>query len=288
MKPDRYTFFEGASMNTKSLTLATAFSALTAISTMAATYTITVATGLNFIANELNNPGGNSVATLLGSPSGHVTVFKWNKVAQNYIQTVYDPDAGGWSNPAMTLNPGEGAVLDNPSGALTMVTFTGAVPAPPPPIVIGPCQACLLGDNDAVGPSTYADIVGAAPVDGTALVKYTGVPVFTSYLFVNGAWHQFVGGAWVTVADPMVALGESVFVVGAPPPATISTGMAAAPCPGNQKKITWTGPAVLLSSPSLAPGAVWTPVAGATSPYCAAPGGGANFFRVACPLPGVP
>ena len=274
-------------MNTKSLTLATAFSALTAISALAATYTITVATGLNFIANELNNPVDNSIPTLLGTPPGPVAVFKWDKVAGDFIPMTYDVDAGGWTGSTLTLNPGEGAVLDNASGIPFTVTFNGAVPAPPPPLVIAPCQACLLGDNDAVGPSTYADIVGAAPVDGTALVKYTGVPVFTSYLFLNGAWHQFVGGAWVPTAAPMVALGESVFVIGAPPPVTISTGIGAAPCPAGQKKITWTGPGVLLGSPSPAPGAVWTPVAGATSPYCDPPGG-ANFFRLACPLPGVP
>ena len=91
-----------------------------------------------------------------------------------------------------------------------------------------------------------------------------------------------------SVLDPMVALGESVFVIGPPLPVTISTGMAAAPCPGNQKKVTWTGSAVLLGSLSQGPASVWTPVAGATSPYCVAPGGGANFFRVTCPLPGVP
>ena len=260
-------------MNTKPLALVSILYVVTALSLSAGPYPVTIGPGLNFIANELNNALGNDLATILPSPPANCVLHKFNKATGAFDSEVFDVDSGGWSPGVMTLNPGEGAILDYSGSAPFVVTFAGVPPAPLAALVIGLCQPCLLSRRVppfATMPSTYADIVGSPPPDGSMLAQFTGGPGYTTYLFLNGNWYQFSGGSWLPAAAPTVNVGESVWIIGAPPALTISTGAAAAPCIGNQKKLTWAPPAVLLSSPTLGSGAAWTPVAGATSPYFSA------------------
>src|SRR5436190_13569150 len=76
------------------------------------------------VASQLDNPAGNTVGGLLPNPPGGTKLQRWNESTQQYDSTTYI--AGfGWSNPNMTLNPGEGVLVQ--SGSATTFTFVGAV-----------------------------------------------------------------------------------------------------------------------------------------------------------------
>jgi len=86
----------------------------------------TLPTGLSMVANQLNATPNNSVAQLFGSPAGNITVFKFT--GTGYAQAAYDAE-GGWDagGASVVLNPGQGAFVDNASGAPLPLTFVGEV-----------------------------------------------------------------------------------------------------------------------------------------------------------------
>lgn len=86
----------------------------------------TIPHGPSTLANQLNASPNNTVANLLGSPAGAITVFKFNPATGNYDQAFYDPDSIAWDNTTMVLNPGQGAFIDN-SGPDYPVTLLGEV-----------------------------------------------------------------------------------------------------------------------------------------------------------------
>jgi hypothetical protein len=89
---------------------------------------LTIPTGLSLFANQLNN-GNNTVPTLFASTplTGSVTVFKLNG-SGTYDQMMYDQDLGGWNGTGFSLSPGDGAWIDNASGAVITLKLLGEVP----------------------------------------------------------------------------------------------------------------------------------------------------------------
>jgi hypothetical protein len=124
-------------MRTKVLLLTAALGVAGIASSMAQTvYSVnivgyinkTVPNGLSLFANQLNHTPDNRVETVIGIPNGTVRISKFNAAAGNFQVAVYDTDAGGWSNPDnITLNPGQGAYIDNVTGAPLPLTFVGEV-----------------------------------------------------------------------------------------------------------------------------------------------------------------
>lgn len=78
------------------------------------------------VANQLNNPAGNTLAVILaGLPNGTI-VDTWNLAGQGY-NTARKTRFNGWgSHTGMTLNPGVGALIECPSAQT--LTFVGDVP----------------------------------------------------------------------------------------------------------------------------------------------------------------
>jgi hypothetical protein len=118
-------------MRTKALFVAAAFGAAGLVSSMAQVYSVNVVgyvntvlkPGYNLIANPLETTA-NTVADLFPGVDG-MSVFKF--VDGTYQIANYDAGLGEWDNPAITLNPGEGAFVFNPTDADVTVTFVGEI-----------------------------------------------------------------------------------------------------------------------------------------------------------------
>ena len=84
---------------------------------------VAVPPGFSMIANQLDS-GNNTVGSLMPSVPELTVVYKFLGTAGYDINTF---EFGEWSNPAMTLNPGEGAFIFNQSGAAFNALFVGEV-----------------------------------------------------------------------------------------------------------------------------------------------------------------
>ena len=127
-------------------------------------------------------------------------------------------DDGQWDpNGLATLNPGEGAFICMPATAPpTTITFTGTPHVPVLPVVL-PCGCDhfnLLSRQTTNAPTTFQDLTGFNPTEGTSLYRYNpgasggpscpfGPPCYTVYTFSGGAWAP---------STPTLNLGESVFI----------------------------------------------------------------------------
>jgi hypothetical protein len=118
-------------MRTKALFVAAAFGAAGLVSSMAQVYSVNVVgyvntvlkPGYNLIANPLETTA-NTVADLFPGVDG-MSVFKF--VGGTYQIANFDAGLGEWDNPAITLNPGEGAFVFNPTDGDVTVTFVGEI-----------------------------------------------------------------------------------------------------------------------------------------------------------------
>jgi len=123
-------------MRTKTLLVTAALTAAGALSSMAQVYSVnivgyinlTVPTGFSMIANQLNATPDNTLATILPNVAENTQIFKFN--GTGYDISLFSADNPGWSNPAMSVSPGEGVFISvdpafAPNGQ--PVTFVGDV-----------------------------------------------------------------------------------------------------------------------------------------------------------------
>jgi outer membrane protein assembly factor BamB len=163
-----------------------------------------VPTGNSMIANQLDNPLGNTVSVLLPSPPTGTTLYKWNETTQNYdIDTFFLPQGGStpmWTDPNMTLNPGEGVLIV--PGSATSITF------------IGNLRQGLLANPFPSGFSIRSSMVPQtgpidtslwfAPISGDTIYRYDNATgAYDSYTYSGGAWSPSV---------PTPGVGESVWI----------------------------------------------------------------------------
>lgn len=158
--------------------------------------------GYTMLANQLNNPAGNAVASLLPSPFPGTIVFKWNDATQVYATNRFS--FGSWTDPNMTLNPGEGVFYYNPSNATATLTFVGEVPQGYR--VNSFVTNCIRGSMvPQSGP--LDSLLGYPVIEGDTIYRYNPV---------SGAYdcHQYVMGAWEcdSVFAPVPAVGESYWI----------------------------------------------------------------------------
>ena len=97
--------------------------------------------GYSMIANPLNNTAanGNTVAVLFPSVPNGTSIFKYDESTHLFVGNSY---LFAWSNPNMTLVPGEGAFINNPTTTAFTNTFLGEVaqggPGTPNPTLSNP------------------------------------------------------------------------------------------------------------------------------------------------------
>lgn len=125
-------------MRTKTLLLVAAISAVSLASSLAQStnvYSANIVGYVNYvnvpgyamIANPLNSTN-NTVVNIFANPPDYLTIAKRNAAGTGYDFSQYDPDAGpAWTDPALSLAPGEGAFLYNPLVGNYTNTFVGEV-----------------------------------------------------------------------------------------------------------------------------------------------------------------
>ena len=162
--------------------------------------TLTLPSGKSLISNPLAN-GGNRVSDILPSVPSDSTLAKFNPATGKWETNTF---TDSWSQPGMTLAPGEGAVLDNMGDAFT-VLLAGFTPWKKTTLSI-PAGNSVVSPALAKG-GLLSSRLGLPLVEGLAVkLLNNGTGKYDTYTISNGAWSP---------AEPVVALGQG-FIVTAP------------------------------------------------------------------------
>jgi len=199
-------------MRTKTLLLSAALTAAGALTSMAQVYSVnivgyinvSVPHGFSMLGNQLNATPNNQLATLVPNPPNGTFVYKFNNASGTY--TIDDFADGAWegdTSGAMTLNPGEGVFMFNPSTAYTL-TLVGEV---------------QLTSSTPV-PHGFSIVSSALPQSaGLDALNYTAGNGDFTYQFVNASGtykiNDFADGAWEGDDGgnaPTPSVGEAFFL----------------------------------------------------------------------------
>lgn len=199
-------------MRTKILLLTAALGAAGVATSMAQTVfsvnavgyvNVDVPAGFAMIANPLQTTN-NSVAALFPNVPDGTTIYKFNAGSFNESSTFL---FGAWANPTMTLDPGDGAFINNVGTTPLRLTFVGEV-----------LQGALTTAIPAGFSIKASKVPQAGPLDGTAAGEL-GFPIAdddTIYKFNRTTQrytiHSFVFGGWQGDGRPTIDVGESFFV----------------------------------------------------------------------------
>ncbi len=185
-------------MRTKTLLLTAVLSAAGIGSSLAQVYSVnavgyvnkTIPPGFSMIANPLNNTAanGNTVGVLFPSVPNGTTIFKFNESTHLFEGNSY---LFGWSNPNVTLLPGEGAFINNPTATTFTNTFVGEVmqggPGTPNPTLSNPIPIGFSIRSSQVPQKGQLDTDLKFPaVNGDSIFQFnnaTGLYEGHSYLF---------------------------------------------------------------------------------------------------------
>jgi hypothetical protein len=194
-------------MRTKALFLAAAIGVASVVATSAQVYSVntvgyvnvTLVAGYNLIANPLETTS-NTIADLLPAVDG-LAVFKFvdgsGYQSANYVELL-----GGWDNPGITLDPGEGAFVLHPGGPDVTVTFVGQV---------------MEGSLSTPIPAGLSMKSSKVPQAGTlSALSFPTQDLDTIYKFVPGTGYQVSNysdllGGWDN-GEPSLGVGEAMFV----------------------------------------------------------------------------
>jgi hypothetical protein len=202
-------------MRTKTLLLSAVIGAAGIASAMAQTvYSVNIVGYINLsipprlslVANQLDASPNNTLPNVFGTPAGILSISKFNPTAGSFATSVHDPDAGGWSDPNMTLEPGEGAFADNDpnNGGPLNVTLVGQVRLNSS-LQFNNGLAIISSVIPQAGPVT-PDLQFPAPPGQFTISKFNRTTGgFDAFVFDPDA------GGW-NPSVPSLAIGEAVFV----------------------------------------------------------------------------
>lgn len=159
--------------------------------------------GFSLIANPLA-AATNTVVALFPNPASGTQIFKFNPVTGGFVSSTFSSFLGAWTDPAMTLVPGEGFFYKNPGATTVTNTFVGNV------------QQGTLTTSLGSGFSLVSSQVPQQGLVSTdlGLPNDSGTTVFTFSNAANGyqsfAFSSFLGG-WAP-SEPTVGVGQGFFV----------------------------------------------------------------------------
>ena len=192
-------------MRTKTLLITAAIGAAAAVASQAQVYSVnavgyinlTAKEGFNLLANQLIAADNTVEALLPGVPEG-TSVYKFDPAAGYSITTL---DFGAWTDPSVTLSPGEGFWFRNPGSEDLTITLVGEVPQ-------GTLTTDLVeGFNLVSSQVPQAGLIetdlGLPVEEGTSVYNYDPVAGYSISTIDFGAWSP---------AEPSVAVGEGVWV----------------------------------------------------------------------------
>lgn len=159
---------------------------------------VSVPKGFSMIANPLK-AATNTVGALFASAPDGTVVYKFNSTTGAY--SVNGKDFGDFANPTESLNPGDGAFINNPTANAFTVTFVGEV---------------VQGNQTNALPKGFSLKASIVPQQGQldTVLGFPAVDGDTIYRFNNASGrytiHNFDFGAWDSPPSP--AVGEAFFV----------------------------------------------------------------------------
>ena len=154
------------------------------------------------IANPFNAVDNHLNAVLTGLPD-NTLLYKWDEVADTFFQANIYGQCCGWSDPNMTLAPGEGALILATS--TTTATFKGEV-----------LQGFLVnsvpsGLSIRASKFPKADVIsslGFPIANGDTITRIIGGS-YTDYNYHNGIWTTSQGAP---TSPPTIGIGESFWI----------------------------------------------------------------------------
>ena len=197
-------------MRTKTLLLTAALVAVGAASSMAQVYSqnavgyvnVTLAPGFNLIANPLNAAVNTLGALIPAAPDG-AQFYKFTP-GSGFATFTFDGLDNAWGpNGNVSLAPGEGGFLNNPTAGNVVVTFVGDV-------LQGTLNTSLPNGfsiaSSKVPQTANVDALLLPPDDGDQLFKFVNPgPGYVTYTFdgLDNAWGP---------SSPVINVGESFFI----------------------------------------------------------------------------
>jgi len=189
-------------MKTKSLLLTALLATAGTTGAMAQVYSLnivgyvnqTIPAGFSMIADQLAASPTNTLAVILPTPPENTTVYKF-KTTGGYLSSQFVD--GEWSNPGLTLNPGEGAFI------FAQTAFTNTF--------VGQLN---LNSSTAVnqGFNIYSSAIpqagklqtdlGFVPSENDSIYQYKSTGGYNSAQFVDGEW----------TVEPTIKVGEAFWV----------------------------------------------------------------------------
>jgi hypothetical protein len=197
-------------MRTKTLLATAVLSAAGVATSMAQVFSVNavgyinvdVPPGFSMIANQLN-AGTNTIAALLPSVPAGTTIYKFNGTGYD-IASFDDLDNAWLPNGNITLNPGEGAFIRNPTQTTNRVTFVGEVPTG---ALVNPVPAGFsIRSSQVPQAGKVTTDLGFPAAAGDTIYQFnsaTGAYNINSFDDLDNAWLP---------AEPTVAVGEAFFV----------------------------------------------------------------------------
>jgi hypothetical protein len=200
-------------MKTKALLAAGLMMAATAASSFAQTvYSVNAVgfvnvdcpPGFSLISNPLDAAPNSTVTALFPNAASGTVVFKFNPATGGFVSSSFSSFLGAWTDPTMTLVPGEGFFYKNPGSTPVTLTFVGNV------------QQGTLATSLGNGFSLVSSRVPQQGLVSTdlGLPNDSGTTVFTFSNAANGyssfSFSSFLGG-W-TPSEPTVGVGQGFFV----------------------------------------------------------------------------
>jgi Immunoglobulin I-set domain len=196
---------------------------------------LTINPGWNLIANQLNHPDGNTLNHIMLTnvtpplPDG-CQLFKFVNNTTNgspWVPAIYRAAWGSWVPGDVTLNPGEGAYLLNPSTAPFSISLMGtAMPrrSGPYPNAWDPM---LLLSGQGFEPATFDLIYGAPATEEPYTFVFQWDNLYAGYTIYAYALGERPGPglSWLPSA-PAIPIGQSVWIklpgnYGSPPAAPV-------------------------------------------------------------------
>ena len=160
---------------------------------------IPVPPGFSMIANQLDNSGGNTVAVLLPSVPIGTTLYKYLPPSGYDINTF---EFGEWSQPDMTLNPGEGAVIFNPGDEFDAL-FVGEVTQ-------GELSIALVAGVQIV--ASQVPLSGALDTDLGFPVEQADAVALLDNASGDFSVFLFDLGEWIPRGTVVIHVGEAFFL----------------------------------------------------------------------------
>ena len=196
-------------MKTKALLAAGLMMAASAASSLAQTvYSVNVVgfinivspPGFSMVANQLNNSGVNTIASIFPTPPAGSKVFKFN--GSGFDTYEYFTGLGWFPNGNATLNPGEGCFFKNPTASAITTTVVGSITGGAVQLNSGFTIASSIIPQQGL---VTADL-RVPTADGDKIFRFNnannGYDVF-QYFALLGGWFP---------SEPSINIGESFFV----------------------------------------------------------------------------